>query len=187
MRANRADARDGRPHRQTVPSRCRTSLIAPIRPLRCHSHPESANALFSTLGVRVQAGRQHPAGEQDRCATGRMTRSPRRAAGHPACSQRLTWSVANFVCGLDCADRDRLRPTVALLDVELNSLAFFKAAVAIRLDGGEVDEDVPATVDRDEAVALVRVEPFDGALSHYSTTPNYARAFGIPPLLFGIQ
>jgi hypothetical protein len=32
-----------------------------------------------------------------------------------------------------------------------------------------VDEDIPTTVDRDEAVALVRVEPFDGALSHYST------------------
>jgi hypothetical protein len=34
-----------------------------------------------------------------------------------------------------------------------------------------VHEHVPATVDRDEAVALVRVEPLDGALSHYPTTP----------------
>src|SRR6266545_2049433 len=116
MRADQANARDGRPHRRTVPSRRR------------------------------------------------VTRSPSRAAGHPACSQRLA-----FVRGLDSSDRNRLRPAVALLDVELNPLAFFKAAVAVRLDGGEVDEDVPTTVDRDEAVALVRVEPFDGALSHYST------------------
>src|SRR6266567_3786384 len=240
MRANRAAARDGRPHRQTVPSRCRTSLIAPIRPLRCHSHPESANALFSTLGVRVQTDWQHQAGRRcrnpgqratpgchrrhglltpaarpadargktaaDTAARPAETRGsawPANTAARPAetrgaarlalaagpgqpgrrtVAQQAGWPGAlggqrairpvqrlTLACGLDCADRDRLRPAVALLDIELNSLAFFKTAVAIRLNGGEVDEDVPATVDRDEAVALVRVEPFDGALSHHST------------------
>src|SRR5206468_2315930 len=71
----------------------------------------------------------------------------------------------------DGADRRRLRPAIALLDVEFDPLPLLEAAVAIHLDGGEVHEHVPTTVDRDEAVALVRVEPLDGALSHYPTTP----------------
>jgi hypothetical protein len=61
----------------------------------------------------------------------------------------------------DGSDRLGLRSPIALRDVELDPLALFEGAVAIRLDGGEVDEYVPTTVDRDEAVALVRVEPFD--------------------------
>src|ERR1022692_3694340 len=164
MRADRADARDGRHHQRTVPSRRRISLIAPITSLSCHSHPESANALFSTLGVRVQTGGTVagsarpplPAARQ----TGRVTPAPG--------GQRAIRPVLGdqFCQALDSADRGRLRPPVALLDVELHPLAFFQAAVPIRLDGGEVDEHVPTTVDRDEAVALVRVEPFDGALSH---------------------
>src|SRR5689334_19536441 len=64
-----------------------------------------------------------------------------------------------------------LRPALALRDVEFDPLPLLKAAVAIHQDGGVVHEHVPATVDRDEVVALVRVEPLDGALSHYSTTP----------------
>jgi hypothetical protein len=49
-----------------------------------------------------------------------------------------------------------------------------------------VDEDVPTTVDRDEAIALVRVEPFDGALSH---TNNSLTLLGlrVPPLLRGTR
>src|SRR5882757_3437604 len=65
----------------------------------------------------------------------------------------------------------RLRASVTLRDLEFDPLPLFETAVAIHLDGGEVHEHVPATVDRDEAVALVRVEPLDGALSHYPTTP----------------
>src|SRR6266699_6815527 len=72
----------------------------------------------------------------------------------------------------DGADRRRLRPAIALLDVEFDPLPLLEAAVAIHLDGGEVHEHIPTTVDRDEAVALVRVEPLDGALSHYPTTPS---------------
>src|SRR5215831_20190808 len=71
----------------------------------------------------------------------------------------------------DGADCRCLRPAIAVLDVELDPLPLLEAAVAIHLDGGEVHEHVPTTVDRDEAVALVRVEPLDGALSHYPTTP----------------
>src|SRR5215467_1077624 len=74
-----------------------------------------------------------------------------------------------------------LRSPVALRDFELHPLALFEGAVAICLDGGEVDEDVPTTVDRDEAVALVRVEPFDGALSHYQQLPNFCSGCGFRP------
>src|ERR1700733_4022772 len=66
---------------------------------------------------------------------------------------------------------------VALRDLELDPLAFFKAAVSVRLDRGEVDENVLATVDGDKAVALVRVEPLDGALSHSKQLPNCCSGF----------
>src|SRR5271169_6918555 len=69
-----------------------------------------------------------------------------------------------------------LRAPVALRDLELDPLSLFEGAVAIRLDSREVDEDVLATVDGDEAVSLVRVEPLDGALSHSKQLPNCARA-----------
>src|ERR1022692_3313030 len=93
----------------------------------------------------------------------------------PLAGYRASWRVIRDLHGPDCLS---LRPAVALRDLEFDPLAFFEAAVAIRLDGREVHEHVPATVDRDEAVALVRVEPFDGALSHYQQLPNSARASG---------
>src|SRR5712691_1810568 len=65
---------------------------------------------------------------------------------------------------------------LALRDLELDPLALFEGAVSVRLDRREVDENVLATVDGDEAVSLVRVEPLDGALSHSKQLPNCARA-----------
>src|SRR6516164_7886284 len=76
----------------------------------------------------------------------------------------------------DYDDLVGLRAPVALRDLELDPLSLFEGAVAIRLDSREVDEDVLATVDGDEAVSLVRVEPLDGALSHSKQLPNCARA-----------
>src|ERR1022692_4473941 len=93
----------------------------------------------------------------------------------PLAGYRASWRVIRDLHGPDCLS---LRPAVALRDLEFDPLAFFEAAVAIRLDGREVHKHVPTTVDRDEAVALVRVEPFDGALSHYQQLPNSARASG---------
>jgi hypothetical protein len=50
----------------------------------------------------------------------------------------------------------------------LDLLVFLEAAVPVRLDRGEVNEDVTATVVwGDEAIALVRVEPLYGPLSHF--------------------
>src|SRR6266566_1279041 len=86
--------------------------------------------------------------------------------GHPA-------NVTERLEGADCLS---LRSPVALRDLELDPLPFFQGAVAIRLDRREMHEHVPATVDRDKAVAFVRVEPLDGALRHYKQLPNCARA-----------
>src|SRR6516162_10874570 len=80
------------------------------------------------------------------------------------------------------SDRLRLRPTLALRDIEFDPLALLQAAVTIHHDGGVVHEHVPATVDRDEAVALVRVEPLDGALSHLNNSLT-TLGLRIPPLL----
>jgi len=51
----------------------------------------------------------------------------------------------------------------ALLDAELNALAFFQVLIAIDLDGGIVDEDIVAALASDKAVAFAAVEPFDCA------------------------
>src|SRR4029077_12238456 len=69
-----------------------------------------------------------------------------------------------------------LRAPVALRDLALDPLPLLEGPVAIRLDRREMDENVLATVDGDEAVSLVRVKPLDGALSHSKQIPNCARA-----------
>src|SRR5262245_28396293 len=55
---------------------------------------------------------------------------------------------------------------LALRDLKLDSLPVIQRLVAVHLDRGEVDEYVLPSVDRDEAVALLAVEPLDGALCH---------------------
>src|ERR1022692_1956508 len=82
---------------------------------------------------------------------------------------------------LNHSDSLGLRSAVALCNLEFDPLTFFKRPVAVRLNCREVDEDVPTTVDRDEAVALIRVEPFDGALSHEQQLPNFCSGFGSRP------
>src|SRR6266536_3689696 len=60
----------------------------------------------------------------------------------------------------------RLGSLLALGDVELDLLPFLQAAVAATGDRAEVHEHVLATLDRDESVALVAVEPLHSALRH---------------------
>src|ERR1044072_9714351 len=65
------------------------------------------------------------------------------------------------------ADVLRLRALGALRDVELDLLVLVEGLVALRLDGRVVHEDVVAAVLlRNEAEALLGVEPLHGALSH---------------------
>src|SRR3954454_21996918 len=85
-------------------------------------------------------------------------------------------------CGSEHADRLRLRTPVALGDLELDPLPLLQAAVAIRLDGRIVHEHVLATVDRDEAVAFVRVVPLDGALCHSYQLPPGQFPWSFPRL-----
>jgi hypothetical protein len=55
-----------------------------------------------------------------------------------------------------------LRALLPLFDVEAHALPLVQRLVALALDRGEVHEHIcPATVYRDEAVALVGVEPLD--------------------------
>src|SRR5580698_5769709 len=76
--------------------------------------------------------------------------------------------AADSRCQSDGAHLRGLRPLRPLGHAVLDLLVFFKAAVAVRLDCGEVNEDVTATVvGGDEAIALVRVEPLYGPLSHF--------------------
>ncbi|EGJ76514.1 putative cold shock protein [Streptomyces sp. Tu6071] len=69
-------------------------------------------------------------------------------------------------CSGGSADHVRLRALLALRDLELDPLTLLQGAVTVHLDRAVVDEYIRTTVDRDEAVALLRVEPLDGALSH---------------------
>ena len=64
----------------------------------------------------------------------------------------------------DDVDLLGLRPLLALGDLELDARPIVQRLVAVHVDRGEVDEYVLPTVDRDEAVALLAVEPLDGAL-----------------------
>src|SRR5579875_1603173 len=112
----------------------------------------------------------HPVGDHIGPAPPRGGRAGRRnpADGRPGIPGRAELGDHHDLLGL--------RAPVALRDLELDPLPLLEGAVAIRLDRREMDEDVPATVDGDEAVPLVRVEPLDGALSHSKQLPNCARA-----------
>src|SRR6266852_8021565 len=70
--------------------------------------------------------------------------------------------------GASAGDPDvfRLGPLLALRDVELDLLPFLQAAVAATGDRADMHEHVRATLDRDETVALVAVEPLHSALRH---------------------
>src|SRR5258705_13884667 len=80
----------------------------------------------------------------------------------------------------DQADLLRLRALLTLRDLELHALTVFQRLVAFHLDGGEVDENVLPPVNRDETVALLAVEPLDGALCH-GALPHFAGAGSARP------
>jgi hypothetical protein len=62
---------------------------------------------------------------------------------------------------LQNGDVGGLRALIALLDLELDLLAFIQIAETFRLDGGIMDEDIRAILARDKAVALATIEPLD--------------------------
>src|SRR5262249_58035650 len=82
---------------------------------------------------------------------------------HVGCRVPLGSAAGGSAYGLDVF---RLGSLLALGDVELDLLPFLQAAVAAAGDRAEVHEHVRVTVDSDEAVALVAVEPLHSALRH---------------------
>ena len=70
------------------------------------------------------------------------------------------------VTSADELDVLRLFTLATRAHVELDALALFEGPVAIALDRREVDEDVVLALPRDEAEALLSVEPLHGARRH---------------------
>jgi hypothetical protein len=64
-------------------------------------------------------------------------------------------------------DVARLRAFGALLDDELDLLAFLQVTEPVALDGGEMDENVRSTLTGDKAEALVTIEPLDGTIDTF--------------------
>src|SRR6267143_2116443 len=90
----------------------------------------------------------------------------------------------------DDPDVFRLGSLLALRDVELDLLPFLQAAVAATGDRAEVHEHVRATLDRDETVALVAVEPLHSALRHLDLLrcgcgTRYGRGSALATIAFG--
>ena len=112
----------------------------------------------------------------------RSRRQPTEHAGHrtpPRWEERCPVSGCELRSG-DEANLLRLRTLLALRDFELHALSVFKQLVAVHLDCGEVDEDVRPPVNRDESIALLAVEPLDGALCH-GALPHFNGAGAGPP------
>src|SRR5947208_8040241 len=77
---------------------------------------------------------------------------------------------------LDRLDVRGLSALGALHDLELNSLTLGQRLVPLLRDGGEVDEDVLATLTLDESVALLVRKPLHGALSQRLPPSKHATA-----------
>src|ERR671918_2610135 len=89
-----------------------------------------------------------------------------RRGGAGTCGDRLS---------AERSDLGGLRTLLTLLDVERHALTLVEALVSVGLDRGVVHEHVrAATVGSEEAVALLAVEPLDGALCH-SCSPRTGR------------
>src|SRR5512135_3689959 len=68
----------------------------------------------------------------------------------------------------------------ALLDLEFHRVPFIQRAVAIGLDGGEVDEHVSSRFPLDEAVPLGCVEPLYGSFFLHVVRRLLVEAIWVP-------
>src|SRR3954467_13496629 len=126
----------------------------------------------STTPTWPRGPRSTPRSSMDgspRCSPAADARRPAGWEPYAPSSLPLSRPRGRRCCGTssDGANVRRLGALLALGDVELHTLVLVQRAVAVGLDGGEVDEDVgSAAVRRDEAEALLAVEPLHGALCH---------------------
>src|SRR3954449_644795 len=107
----------------------------------------------------------------ERCSPGRRTyEAGKRRCRRPVEGRRHLsgrWPVAVVGQTSDGPDRVGLRSLRALARLEGDALVLLEGAEPVALNGRVVDEDVRAVVvSRDEAEALLGVEPLDGALRH---------------------
>src|SRR5216683_685102 len=80
--------------------------------------------------------------------------------------------IRSWPNGSGGADARSLKALGAFLDLELDLLALLEGAIAVHLDGGEVDEHVRSVRLGDESVALLCVEPLHGAGRHCGGPPS---------------
>ena len=69
--------------------------------------------------------------------------------------------------GLEHFNVRGLRAFRTFLDAEFNPLSFFQLAVAIHIDGGEVDKNIVAIFASDEAETFYGIEPINGSLDPF--------------------
>jgi hypothetical protein len=84
----------------------------------------------------------------------------------------LFWFANFFISRLESADVFCLPTLLALGHGEFNRLAFFKAAIAIALNGGEMHEYIFPALACDEAEALSGIEPLNCSLFHFLCFPE---------------
>jgi hypothetical protein len=79
--------------------------------------------------------------------------------------------LQNFRPGLQRPDVFRLPTLLAFGHSEFNRLPFFKAAISIALDRGEMHEDIFPTLTCDKTEAFSGVEPLNCSLFHFVSFP----------------
>src|SRR5436309_8620477 len=131
---------------------------APRRTARRDGDPARYTACVDGGAERGRATAYGPAPRRGTARPG----APARPGGPPARVAKTTPSATATAA-------------LALGDVELDLLPFLQAAVAATGDRAEVHEHVRATLGRDEAVALVAVEPLHGALRHLDLLVAHGR------------
>src|SRR5215510_4567844 len=179
LKRSRRPTRSPRPCRHTSPKSTRLIRSAPLRRAPSPTRSSSCGRLASVWAKDCEPSRLAPSPSLTRspCATNDPPAPPRDmpVSGPSLCAAVRSppgWSSAAPTSSLPTAlagDSDvfRLGSLLALGDVEFDLLPFLEAAVAAAGDRAEVHEHVRAALDRDEAVALVAVEPLHGALRHF--------------------
>src|SRR5690606_35052788 len=84
----------------------------------------------------------------------------------PPCHEYVSVDVTSQLSRSSGGHSLRLAPLGPVDDLEIDDLAVIEGLEAVDRDLRPVDEDVVVPLNLDEAVALLRVEPLDGASPH---------------------
>jgi hypothetical protein len=156
------------------------------RPLIAHHH--LAHRPFVHHGVTTQRPDPIPMPRQSSPMTPKEPEPPTGSGGigREARWRPHRWRPLSLVTGGSGASARRLslawsqvgglRSLLSLLDVELDGLALLQGLQPAGLYRAEMDEYILALLGADEAVALVGVEPLDGATCHDRLPPSRRQA-----------